>query len=151
MLPSWLVLLFAAASALAFWTCCAAFDCFSAHSPFGDVQPLASHIVGELLLAELVLILLLGKGVVELLLRQAVLILFLLHLLVPRGVGAVGLVIAVVGVDVVPGVQQRTGQRAEAVVPETRSCTASPTTPSAVTALLNHCCFLAACCCSCAE
>ena len=82
--------------------------------PLRDVQPLAGHIVGELLLAELVLILLLGKGVVELLLRQAVLILFLLHLLVPRGVGAVGLVIAVVGVDVVPGVQQRTGQRAEA-------------------------------------
>ena len=72
----------------------------------GDVQLLGGHIVVEGLLLQRVLIGALAGGVVVLLLGQCVLPLLLLHLLAPLGVGALGLVGAVAGVDVVPGVQQ---------------------------------------------
>ena len=55
----------------------------------------------------------LAGGIVVLLLGQCVLPLLFLHLLAPLGIGALGLVGAVAGVDVVPGVQQAARQRAQ--------------------------------------
>ena len=79
----------------------------------GDIQLLGSHIVVEGLLFQRVLIGALAGGVIVLLLGQCVLPLLFLHLLAPLGVGALGLVGAVAGVDVVPGVQQAARQRAQ--------------------------------------
>ena len=80
----------------------------------GDIQLFAGHIVVELLLAQGVLILPLRLLILVLLLGKAVLPLGLLHLLVPRSVSTLGRVGAVFGIHIIPGVGQRTHQRADA-------------------------------------